>query len=436
MRQSEWQFGQAQKQATQPEVISQIQLPGGGTRLIKRDPTGKILTEDIPLPPEVMQDVNSAKERAREIVKNTPPLKPFAELINFAIDSAHTPEEVSNSLKPYVTQLGQDVRAETKLKSKLWVARDTSGQYYTYTTDPTTGRPDIASKQPINQGDMQFLPPEVRALLPRTRAGTISGMDENGRTISMPIGSTGVVLPPMKGGRTPRTKTGGGEGTLSTKPGDSFTALYPGLRAKPNAVKAMQGSLDKSVGLQVLSVSLHGDPNSSDPANRKGLLDAVKSGVLDDTLSRQMLITLIQKGEVGSVDSHLQSLFSRHQSPQVAEFRAQYQRAYSAIQSLRTITGLPRSTQALMEAYAAELPNPQTTRDTADGIRQIELIDREIGAATEILKRGGLPGLVGGTSLENGQIVPVDTLGRVLSDNKPSTGSTPNVIVVSPEDMK
>jgi hypothetical protein len=142
---------------------------------------------------------------------------------------------------------------------------------------------------------------------------------------------------------------------------------------------------DQEAGLRVLHVSLFGDPTASDPTERKGLKDVV--GVLDSWKSRKLLI-LAGAGQSPdptrwTVTKMLHSGYYDAMSPQEKEYTYQLNRAVTAINALRTITGLPRSTQQLMDRYVMELADPNTTPSSKDAMTKIHLIEREIKAAKE-----------------------------------------------------
>jgi len=127
--------------------------------------------------------------------------------------------------------------------------------------------------------------------------------------------------------------------------------------------------------------------------------------VLDSALSREKMIA----AGVGSTPDPKQWVTTKlFHSGMYATMNAQekayvYQlnRAISAINALRTITGLPRSTQALMDRYVMELPNPVTTPSSADARNQLKLIEREIRTA---MAGGGSPQPESGNTLPGEQI--------------------------------
>lgn len=148
---------------------------------------------------------------------------------------------------------------------------------------------------------------------------------------------------------------------------------------REHKMSAQGGKLrpEMEAGLRVLHVSLWGT------ASTPGLDKTV--GVLDSDASRAKLIaagvgrtpdpkewTITKLGHAG---------FYSAMTPEEKAYVYQLNRAISAINALRTITGLPRSTQALMDRYVLELPNPVTTPSSKDARNQIQLIEREINAA-------------------------------------------------------
>jgi hypothetical protein len=87
----------------------------------------------------------------------------------------------------------------------------------------------------------------------------------------------------------------------------------------------------------------------------------------------------------------------QYMTPQEKQYVYQLNRAVSAINALRSITGLPRSTQQLMDRYVLELPNPITTPSSKDARNQLQLIEREIQAAMEGAVNPSSGGGVGAT---------------------------------------
>lgn len=143
------------------------------------------------------------------------------------------------------------------------------------------------------------------------------------------------------------------------------------------AAAKMKPEIDK--GLKVLHASLFGS------GGVPGLDSTV--GVLDSWFSRKKLI----QGGVGStpdpnkwtISKQLDSEIVRSFTDEEAAFAYQLKRAVSAINALRGVTGLPRSTQQLMETYAQELPNPIVTPSSKRARYQLQLIEREIRVAMD-----------------------------------------------------
>jgi len=190
-------------------------------------------------------------------------------------------------------------------------------------------------------------------------------------------------------------------GQTMARPSTPVLNPPPGSRrigaAPPSKVGANAGKLkpEMEAGLRVLHVSLFG--TSSVP----GLDSTV--GVLDSKLSRSKLIAAGVGSNPNPDQWTLTKLahagFYSSMSQEEKAYVYQLNRAISAINALRSITGLPRSTQQLMDRYAQELPNPIVTPSSKDAKDQLKLIEREIAAAlddaTKITSPGGGAGLPG-----------------------------------------
>lgn len=137
-------------------------------------------------------------------------------------------------------------------------------------------------------------------------------------------------------------------------------------------------------GLRVLHVSLIGDPNQK----TKGLYDYLY--VLDNPNSRMKIAMAPELLNPPEKPGMVGNLFAMAKSTMLNDdekhFIRQMARSISAINSLRTVTGLPRATQQLMQRYVAELPNVIMDSSAEQGYERLALIHREITAA---LKQGG-----------------------------------------------
>ncbi len=142
---------------------------------------------------------------------------------------------------------------------------------------------------------------------------------------------------------------------------------------------------EMEAGLRVLHVALWGS------ASTAGLDKTI--GVLDSSGSRAKLIAAgvgrTPDPKEWTITKLAHAGFYSAMSKEEKDYVYQLNRAISAINALRTITGLPRSTQALMDRYVLELPNPVTTPSSADARNQLQLIEREIGAAMAKATGGG-----------------------------------------------
>lgn len=134
-------------------------------------------------------------------------------------------------------------------------------------------------------------------------------------------------------------------------------------------------------GLNALYTSLHGGMANGQMVPG---LDSVVN-VLDSDASRAKLAA-VRAGEppdpnMGIMGREATVFAYKALSNDERQFAYQLNRAFSAIQSIRAVTGLPRATDRLMASYANELPNPTSTPNARDAMTKIKLIDREIRAA-------------------------------------------------------
>lgn len=164
-------------------------------------------------------------------------------------------------------------------------------------------------------------------------------------------------------------------------------------------------------GLRILHNSLVGDTNTP------GLLQSLK--VLDSKSSRlkiAMVPELMQAhNDPAGMISQLFTMYkSSFLNADEKMFIKQMARALSAINSLRSVTGLPRSTQQLMHQYMLELPNVVMDSSAEEGYQRLQLIHREIASALrqgqrdQMMSLPPLPGSEGEPiSLPNG-VSPAD----------------------------
>lgn len=168
---------------------------------------------------------------------------------------------------------------------------------------------------------------------------------------------------------------------FSTKERGAIATYMREHKMKPGAGKL---NAVQEAGLNVLHVSLFGDPTATNPQEKRGLKDAV--GVLDSTKSRKLLI-MAGAGQAPpgagqwAITKLYHSAFYDMMTAPEKEYVYQLNRAVTAINALRTVTGLPRSTQQLMDRYVMELADPATTPSSKDAMTKISLIEREIKAA-------------------------------------------------------
>ncbi|MBO0887493.1 hypothetical protein J2P12_00170, partial [Candidatus Bathyarchaeota archaeon] len=253
---------------------------------------------------------------------------------------------------------------------------------------------------------MQAIPIEINGQAYIVQVPTTTTTTKTPRT-TLPVtigGGGGGIIPqpetvsPISSGATDRP---GAPQSSVTSPVSSPAApnipLPPGSRiigVKPPPGSQKQKGLKEEMqaGLRVLHVSLFG--SGSTP----GLDSTVK--VLDSDASR---FKMVMAGVGTNPDPNqwkirklVEAGFYKFMTPDEKNYVYQLNRAVSAINALRSITGLPRSTQQLMDRYVLELPNPITTPSSKDARNQLQLIEREIQAAMETAAN---PGAVGGAGL-------------------------------------
>lgn len=148
-------------------------------------------------------------------------------------------------------------------------------------------------------------------------------------------------------------------------------------------------------GLQDLHVALWGDP-SVKGASGEGLTDTLK--VLDN---RKRVWTHLLPAWTFARTSINPTLWSR-MTPELLNnilsragvgrlnddefaYVSQMNRAITAIQALRTVQGLPRSTQQLMDQYIKELPDPATTNSSDRAKYKLALVERSVRVAMRVL---------------------------------------------------
>jgi len=170
----------------------------------------------------------------------------------------------------------------------------------------------------------------------------------------------------------------------------NYVASHAG---KPKDAKQSATQQNAATGLKVLEVSLFGDKTSQNPDEQRGLIDTL--GVLDSTISRIKIMPYISDptGHFAVTNAVL-AMASGALSKDEFDYITQMNRAIGAINALRSVTGLPRSTQQLMERYVRELADPISVSSAERGRSRLAAIQREINAAMKTLG----PGVSGETS--------------------------------------
>lgn len=132
-------------------------------------------------------------------------------------------------------------------------------------------------------------------------------------------------------------------------------------------------------GLRVLHVAMFGAKDA------KGMVDTL--GIFDDPVERTKLALSPELIHANDAPSMLRALKTMLSSNLVGangrEWVRQENRLIGAINALRGINGLPRSTQQLMDRYIMELPNPAVDKSSAEAMDKLLLVQREINAAMD-----------------------------------------------------
>jgi hypothetical protein len=110
--------------------------------------------------------------------------------------------------------------------------------------------------------------------------------------------------------------------------------------------------------------------------------------VLDDTFSSAKVAQVIAGSKQGTglgatVGRGVTTLTAKNMTDQEAEFVRMYNQLVGTISGLSQLSRATRPTEATIERLMAELPNPATTKDSADGRARIARLTKEINVAME-----------------------------------------------------
>lgn len=110
--------------------------------------------------------------------------------------------------------------------------------------------------------------------------------------------------------------------------------------------------------------------------------------VLDDTFSSAKVAQVIagskpRTGFGGTVDRAATTITAKNMTDQEAEFVRMYNQLVGTISGLSQLSRATRPTEATIDRLMAELPNPATTKDSADGRARIARLTKEINVAME-----------------------------------------------------
>jgi hypothetical protein len=385
-------------------TISKWQLMGNTMIATGQNPDGSPFVKSIQLNPEVGYQLKALKD---EIAQAPVEAQPMLEAMTNGYVAEGNIKGASDAIRPVLQAIAKD---------KALPGQETVREGYQAMTVDVPGYGPVVVQVPTRS---------VTRKVPR---------GESGSSLIPPMGPEDTSIPtPLASGATDRPNapqsgpiaTGGSLSTsnlpkIPLPPGSKMIGVKPPPGAKGQLKPEMEA------GLRVLQGALYGDPLSTDPDMKKGLVDTV--GVLDSWTSRKKLVIAgVGKSPNPSswittdlMSSGLYDTLSKAEQ----EYVFQLNRAIGDINSLRSITGLPRSTQALMDRYAMELPDPRTTSSSMAAKYKIGLIKRQLDFA----KSTGALNVDSGVSNPNtGSPVDVNKIldDMLLKPGAPSGGTSP-----------
>lgn len=352
----------------------QWKLSGNTMVVAGQNPDGSPFVQSFPVSKEIGWQIQALKD---EINSAPPEVQPYLNAMTAASIAEGDITKASNDIKPVMQQLAKQ-----------------AGTPDTVRTGMQGGFVEIPGYGPVW---VQVPTTTTTTRVPPTRMYSAPGA---AAPAGSPQGTVPMTSPATDFPNAPQSGlvqgTTSGVPNIPLPPGSRILGLKP-----PPASKKNTGELkpEMQAGLRVLHTSLFGSPSMP------GLESTV--GVLDSEISAAKLIF----AGVGTnpnpnewkVSKLVERGFYKMMTPAEKNYVYQLNRAVSAINGLRSITGLPRSTQQLMDRYVLELPNPKTTPSSKDARYQLQLIEREIQAAMQDVLNPG----TGGSGTDLGIPTPV-----------------------------
>ncbi len=375
------------QQLNQP-TIQQWKMVGNTMIAAGQDPDGKPFVKSFQLNPEVGYQLKALQD---EISQAPSEAQPMLQAMTNGYIAEGNIKGATDAIRPVLQAIAKD---------KALPGQEAIREGQQAVTVDIPGYGPVIVQVPTKS---------VTRKVPRGESGSSEGPEST--TIPTPLASGATDRP-----NAPQSEAGaiGGSTTTSNLP---KIPLPPGSRmigVKPPPGAKGQLKPEMEAGLRVLHVSLFGTPSVP------GLASTVD--VLDSKASRALLIS----AGVGTTPDPSQWTITKlahagvysMMSDKERKYVYQLNRAISAINALRSITGLPRSTQQLMDQYIRELPNPISTPSSKDALNQLNLIEREIKAAMDTGTGGGIPS--GGLPGIEAPIAPVSPDSQTLSPAVPA----------------
>lgn len=320
------------KQANMPQYLGHLVAPDGSLIYGVQDPNGGFAFHKLPY------SVDSAKEMQTldaAIAQLSPDVQPIARA------SVAVPLAMGNfkgaqaALQPYLLGAGRAAQPQPD--------RVTTSEQPEWVDDPA------------NPGKQRLV------FLPRTSVSSRGGVSGGG------VGSMRALpysrqAPPTPPGVTPRgPRIIGG---FTRTPASKQNTLKPEVVA----------------GLENLKVSLYGTPGQPGLIDSLDVFDAQANpgGLRRLQMAWGLTSPEGAKGVMGRLGMIAQSEILNEKE---REFFRQMNRSIGDINGLRAVSGMPRSTQALMDRYVMELPNPYTAKTKAEAMKSVGLVERQIETA-------------------------------------------------------
>jgi hypothetical protein len=278
----------------------------------------------------------------------------------------------------------------------------------TATTDPSTGQTTVAKHAPSTPGV------KGRGTSPAAPSARPSGSQAKPTaSTAVPQASKGQGAPPVSldaEGHIPPTYPGSSpqviEGANRLLDGEDPEKLKIPAKAAPLAMALArkfgweQGRFTPKEQVLLKEATTFLAQARSDPS----------LSVLDDTMSKLKLGQVIEGSEKQNVFGRtVTTAASSSMTDEEAAFMRMYNQLIGTISGLGQLTKSGRTTEATIHRLMMELPNPKTTKDSADGKARIDRLLKEIDVAME---KGAFTGT--GTSRK---LKPPPTQGKDDTDN-------------------